>query len=78
MQAALNVRHKLLHQVRDHNLAHLLVAKLHALHQGVKKLSRRIQGVEERAAKRGSDIGKLSLNEILALWKDVKKAEKKR
>ena len=50
----------------------------HALHQGVKKLSRRIQGVEERAAKRGSDIGKLSLNEILALWKDVKKAEKKR
>lgn len=50
----------------------------HALHQGVKKLSRRIQGVEERALKQGSEIGKLKLPEILKLWKDVKKTEKKR
>ena len=49
----------------------------HALHAGVKKLSRRIQGVEERALKMGSEIGKLKLGEILALWKQVKKSEKR-
>jgi len=49
----------------------------HALHQGVKKLTRRIQGVEERAERKGKKIGTLKLAEILALWQDVKKAEKK-
>jgi tetrapyrrole methylase family protein/MazG family protein len=50
----------------------------HALHQGVKKLSRRIQGVEEGARKSGKEIGALKLPEILKLWKEVKKAERKR
>lgn len=49
----------------------------HALHQGVKKLSRRIQGVEERARGRGWEVGRMKLGEILKLWKDVKKAERR-
>ncbi len=48
----------------------------HALHQGVKKLTRRIQGVEERARRAGKDLGKMKLEEILGLWKDVKKGER--
>jgi tetrapyrrole methylase family protein/MazG family protein len=50
----------------------------HALHQGVKKLTRRIQGVEDRARSGGKEIGKLSLSQILAHWAEVKKAEKKK
>jgi tetrapyrrole methylase family protein/MazG family protein len=47
-----------------------------ALHAGVRKLSRRIQGVEERAAAKGQKITQLKESEILALWGDVKRAEK--
>ena len=49
-----------------------------ALHAGVRKLSRRIQGVEEGAAKRGKKITQLKEPEILALWAEVKQDEKKR
>jgi tetrapyrrole methylase family protein/MazG family protein len=49
----------------------------HALHQGVKKLSRRIRGVEEGARGMGRDISRLSQKEMLGLWKRVKAAEKK-
>jgi uncharacterized protein YabN with tetrapyrrole methylase and pyrophosphatase domain len=48
----------------------------HALHQGVKKLTRRIQGVEEGARKKGREIGSLKLNEILNLWREVKLKER--
>jgi tetrapyrrole methylase family protein/MazG family protein len=50
----------------------------HALHQGVRKLSRRIQGVEEGARRQGKEIGRLRLSEILELWNGVKRAEKRK
>jgi tetrapyrrole methylase family protein/MazG family protein len=49
----------------------------HCLHQGVKKLARRIEGVEIRAEKQGRKISDLKEQEILNLWKEVKKAERK-
>jgi tetrapyrrole methylase family protein/MazG family protein len=49
----------------------------HALHQGVKKLSRRIQGVEALATADSKEASRLSLNEMLAYWKAVKRAEPK-
>jgi MazG family protein len=48
-----------------------------ALHAGVRKLSRRIQGVEERAAAQGRKITQLKEAEILALWAEVKRGETK-
>ncbi len=48
-----------------------------ALHAGVRKLSRRIQGVEEGAAKQGKKITQLKEAQILALWAQVKRGEKK-
>jgi tetrapyrrole methylase family protein/MazG family protein len=48
-----------------------------ALHAGVKKLARRIGGVEDRAAAKGKSITQLKEAEILSLWAEVKKAEKK-
>ena len=52
----------------------------HALHQGVKKLTRRIQGVEERARAKGRQeavAAGLKLAQMLAFWAEVKRAEKK-
>jgi uncharacterized protein YabN with tetrapyrrole methylase and pyrophosphatase domain len=49
----------------------------HALHQGVKKLTRRIQGVESIARSRGRELGQLRLAEMLQAWGQVKKAEKR-
>jgi MazG family protein len=50
----------------------------HCLHAGVRKLTGRIEGVERGAEIQGRKIADLSEKEILALWRDVKKAEKKR
>jgi len=50
----------------------------HAAHQAVKKLVRRIGGVEDRARQSGREINQLKLEEMLKYWKDVKKKEKKR
>lgn len=47
------------------------------LHAGVKKLARRIAGVESLAAAEGRAITDLRKAEILKLWGDVKKGEKK-
>jgi tetrapyrrole methylase family protein/MazG family protein len=46
------------------------------LHAGVKKLVRRIAGVESLAEAGGRKITELKKSEILKLWGDVKKAEK--
>ncbi|MES2202327.1 MAG: nucleoside triphosphate pyrophosphohydrolase [candidate division FCPU426 bacterium] len=50
----------------------------HALHQGVKKLARRIQGVEEKARQAGLEISGLKEKKILALWAEVKQEEPQR
>lgn len=47
------------------------------LHAGVRKLARRIEGVERGAERMGKKITGLKEVEILKLWKDVKVAEKK-
>lgn len=47
-----------------------------ALHAGVKKLTKRIEGVERGAEKRGKKIAELKEKDILALWREVKKFEK--
>jgi tetrapyrrole methylase family protein/MazG family protein len=49
----------------------------HCLHAGVKKLARRIEGVERGAEKNGKKLSELTEKEVLALWRDVKRAEKK-
>lgn len=49
----------------------------HALQQGLKKLTRRIQGVEEAARAEGQEISTLQEAEILRHWKDVKAKERK-
>ncbi len=46
------------------------------LHAGVAKLTRRIAGVEERAAGRGRKITDLRKAEVLELWRDVKRSER--
>lgn len=48
------------------------------LHAGVKKLVRRIEGVENAAEAKGKKITDLKEKEILALWAGVKAGEKKR
>ena len=47
-----------------------------ALHAGVRKLARRIAGVEEQARARGRAITQLKEAELLELWEAVKRAEK--
>ncbi len=47
-----------------------------ALHAGVKKLTRRIEGVERGAERRGKKIAELKEKDILALWREVKAGEK--
>jgi tetrapyrrole methylase family protein/MazG family protein len=49
----------------------------HCLHEGVKKLTGRIQGVEERAAKDGRPMTELKEKDLLGYWQQVKKGEKK-
>ncbi|MGH7442126.1 MAG: nucleoside triphosphate pyrophosphohydrolase, partial [bacterium] len=48
------------------------------LHAGVKKLARRIAGVETLANAQGKKITNLKKSEILSLWKEVKRKEKVR
>jgi len=48
----------------------------HCLHAGVRKLTGRIQGVEERAAKDGLAMTDLKEKDLLAYWQQVKKTEK--
>lgn len=47
------------------------------LHEGVKKLTRRIGGVEEKARSQGRSITELKEKELLQLWGEVKKDEKR-
>jgi uncharacterized protein YabN with tetrapyrrole methylase and pyrophosphatase domain len=47
-----------------------------ALHAGVKKLTKRIEGVERGAERRGKKISELKEKDILALWREVKVGEK--
>ncbi len=48
----------------------------HCLHAGVAKLTRRIQGVEERAAADGKAMTALKEKDLLQYWKKVKASEK--
>ncbi len=50
----------------------------HCLHAGVRKLTGRIQGVEERAAKEGRAMTELKEKDLLGYWQQVKKSEKKK
>jgi tetrapyrrole methylase family protein/MazG family protein len=50
----------------------------HCLHAGVRKLTGRIQGVEERASADGRSMTDLKEKDLLKYWQQVKKAEKKR
>ena len=47
----------------------------HCLHAGVRKLCRRIEGVETKARRKGMEIGELKLKEVLGLWREVKREE---
>lgn len=47
------------------------------LHAGVRKLARRIAGVETLASSKGRKITELRKDELLGLWKEVKLKEKK-
>jgi len=49
-----------------------------SLHAGVRKLTRRIAGVESLAHGRGKKITDLAQAELLELWGEVKKGEKRR
>jgi uncharacterized protein YabN with tetrapyrrole methylase and pyrophosphatase domain len=48
---------------------------LTALHGANAKFSRRFQGLERLAARRGIDLGQAGLDELEALWTEVKRAE---
>jgi XTP/dITP diphosphohydrolase len=49
-----------------------------SLHAGVRKLTRRIEGVEALAHAKGRKITDLEEAELLALWGEVKKGERKK